>query len=150
MKARTFLGQKITKDYKEEEEENEINIKYKEYGKKIKQISLDLLLKKVVKENFVEENPIQIYSFCQQCFCFIDKEILFNKVFECYNYYKKENVHITQKGKLITFLNILVIELYEYYTKIKFDEPIYNMLNNFYKTLLMEIYDIINQKDKDA
>ena len=103
-----------------------------------------------MKENFVEENPIQIYSFCQQCFCFIDKEILFNKVFECYNYYKKENVHITQKGKLITFLNILVIELYEYYTKIKFDEPIYNMLNNFYKTLLMEIYDIINQKDKDA
>ena len=54
------------------------------------------------------------------------------------------------KGKLITFLNILVIELYEYYTKIKFDEPIYNMLNNFYKNLLMETHDIINQKDKDA
>ena len=29
--------EKITKDYKEEEEENEINIKYKEYGKKIKE-----------------------------------------------------------------------------------------------------------------
>ena len=77
-------------------------------------------------------------------------KIFFNKIFECYNYYKKENIHITQKGKLITFLNILVIELYEYYTKIKFDEPIYNILNNFYKNLLMEIYDIINQKDKDA
>ena len=41
-------------------------------------MSLDLLLKKIIMENFVNENPIKIYSFCQQCFCFIDKDILFN------------------------------------------------------------------------
>ena len=150
IKSRSFMGTKITKDYKEEDEENELNIKYKEYGKKIKAITLDLLLKKITKENFLEENPILIYSFCQQCFCFIDKEILFNKVFECYNYYKNEGVSISQKWELITFLNILVIELYEYYTKVKFDEPIYTILNNIYKTLIMEIYDIINLKDKES
>ena len=149
-KRKSFMGTKIIKDYKEEDEENELNIKYKEYGKKIKAITLDLLLKKIVKENFIEDNPLQIYSFCQQCFCFIDKEILFSKIFECYNYYKNEGVHITQKWELITFLNILVIELYEYYTKIKSDEPISILLNNIYKALLMDIYDIINQKDNNS
>ena len=62
-KRKSFITPKIKKEFIEEDEEKEINIKYKEYGKKIMAMSLDLLLKKIIMENFVNENPIKIYSF---------------------------------------------------------------------------------------
>ena len=113
-------------------------------------MSLDLLLKKITMENFVNENPIKIYSFCQQCFCFIDKDILFNKIFNCYDYYKKKKVGIVQICNLIKFLDILVIEMYEYYTSLlKLNDPILISLNNFYQLLMTEIIEIINKKEKE-
>ena len=149
-KRKSFILHKFTKEFKEEDEEKEINIKYKEYGKKIMAMSLDLLLKKITMENFVNENPIKIYSFCQQCFCFIDKDILFNKIFNCYDYYKKKKVGIVQICNLIKFLDILVIEMYEYYTSLlKLNDPILISLNNFYQLLMTEIIEIINKKEKE-
>jgi len=149
-KRKSFILHKFTKEFKEEEEEKEINIKYKEYGKKIMAMSLDLLLKKITLENFVNENPIKIYSFCQQCFCFIDKDILFNKIFNCYDYYKKKKVGIVQICNLIKFLDILVIEMYEYYTSLlKLNDPILISLDNFYQLLMTEIIEIINKKEKE-
>ena len=149
-KRKSFILHKFTKEFKEEDEEKEINIKYKEYGKKIMAMSLDLLLKKITMENFVNENPIKIYSFCQQCFCFIDKDILFNKIFNCYDYYKKKKVGIIQICNLIKFLDILVIEMYEYYTSLlKLNDPILISLDNFYQLLMTEIIEIINKKEKE-
>ena len=149
-KRKSFILRKFTKEFKEEDEEKEINIKYKEYGNKIMAMSLDLLLKKITLENFVNENPIKIYSFCQQCFCFIDKDILFNKIFNCYDYYKKKNVGIVQICNLIKFLDILVIEMYEYYSSLlKLNDPILISLNNFYQLLLTEIIELINEKEEE-
>jgi len=149
-KRKSFILHKFTKEFKEEDEEKEINIKYKEYGKKIMAMSLDLLLKKITLENFVNENPIKIYSFCQQCFCFIDKDILFNKIFNCYEYYKNKKVGIVQICNLIKFLDILVIEMYEYYTSLlKLNDPILISLDNFYQLLMTEIIKIINKKEKE-
>ena len=149
-KRKSFILGKITKEFKEEDEEKEINIKYKEHGNKIMAMSLDLLLKKITTENFVNENPIKIYSFCQQCFCFIDKDILFNKIFNCYDYYKKKKIGIVQICNLIKFLDILVIEMYEYYTSlIKLNDPILISLDNFYQLLMTEIIELINKKDKE-
>ena len=149
-KRKSFILGKITKEFKEEDEEKEINIKYKEHGNKIMAMSLDLLLKKITTENFVNENPIKTYSFCQQCFCFIDKDILFNKIFNCYDYYKKKKVGIVQICNLIKFLDILVIEMYEYYTSLlKLNDPILISLNNFYQLLMTEIFELINKKEKE-
>ena len=149
-KRKSFILGKITKEFKEEDEEKEINIKYKEHGNKIMAMSLDLLLKKITTENFVNENPIKIYSFCQQCFCFIDKDILFNKIFNCYDYYKKKKVGIVQICNLIKFLDILVIEMYEYYTSLlKLNDPILISLDNFYQLLMTEIFELINKKEKE-
>ena len=90
-KSKAFLlNGKLTAEFTEEDELEGITITYKEQDKKIKSMTFDLLLKKIVTENFIEKNPIQIYSFCQQCFCFIDKEIIFNKIFNCYNFYKEK------------------------------------------------------------
>lgn len=149
-KRKSFILGKITKEFKEEDEEKEINIKYKEHGNKIMAMSLDLLLKKITTENFVNENPIKTYSFCQQCFCFIDKDILFNKIFNCYDYYKKKKVGIVQICNLIKFLDILVIEMYEYYTSLlKLNDPILISLDNFYQLLMTEIFELINKKEKE-
>ena len=150
IKTKSFTSTKLTKEFIEEDEEKEINIKYKEHGSKIVAMSLDLLLKKIISENFVQENPIIIYAFCQQCFCFIDKDILFNKIFNCYEFYKKKKINITQICNLIKFLDILVIEMYEYYYPIlKLDDPILKSLDNFYQLLLTEFIDIIKQKEKE-
>lgn len=150
MKRKSFITKKLTKEFVEEEEEKEINIKYKEHGKKMVAISLDLLLKKIVNENFLEENPIKIYSFCQQCFCFIEKDILFNKIFNCYDYYKNKKITMSSFCKLIKFLNVLVIEMFDYYiTTIKLDDPIVRSLDDFYRLLLAEIIQIINDNEKE-
>ena len=75
-KSKIFLlNSKLTEEYQEEEELDGISIAYKEQNK-IKLITLDLLLKKIVTENFIDKNPIQIFSFCQQCYCFLDKDII--------------------------------------------------------------------------
>ena len=150
MKTKTFTSTKLTKEFTEEDEEKEINIKYKEHGSKIIAMSLDLLLKKITSENFVQENPIIIYAFCQQCFCFIDKDILFNKIFNCYEFYKRKKVNISQIINLIQFLDILVIEMYEYYNSIpKSSNPILITLDNFYQLLLVEIVELMNKKEEE-
>ena len=150
MKRKSFITKKLTKEFVEEEEEKEINIKYKEHGKKMVAISLDLLLKKIVNENFLEENPIKIYSFCQQCFCFIERDILFNKIFNCYDYYKNKKITMSSFCKLIKFLNVLVIEMFDYYiTTIKLEDPIVRSLDDFYRLLLAEIIQIINDNEKE-
>ena len=145
-KSKVFLlNSKLTEEYQEEEELDGISITYKEQNK-IKLITLDLLLKKIVTENFIDKNPIQIYSFCQQCYCFLDKDIMFNKIFNCYNFYKEKKVPLSQIGNLIKFLNILVIEMYEYYTKISLDNPILTLLKNFYNGVICEIIELINNE----
>ena len=147
-KNKSLLLGKLTEDFIDEEESEGISITYKEQNKKVKTISLDLLLKKIVTENFIEQNPIQIYSFCQQCFCFIQKELLFNKIFNCYNFYKEKKAPISQIGNLIKFLNILVIEMYEYYTSISHDDPSLASLKNFYNSLICEIVEIIDNEEE--
>ena len=147
-KNKSLLLGKLTEDFIDEEESEGISITYKEQNKKVKTISLDLLLKKIVTENFIEQNPIQIYSFCQQCFCFIQKELLFNKIFNCYNFYKEKKAPISQIGNLIKFLNILVIEMYEYYTSISHDDPSLTSLKNFYNSLICEIVEIIDNEEE--
>ena len=147
-KSKNFLiSSKLTKEFIEEDEYEGISITYREQDKKkIKSITLDLLLKKIVTENFIEKNPIPIFSFCQQCFCFMDRDLMFNKIFNCYNFYREKKVPITQIGNLIKFINILVIEMYEYYNKISLDDPILILIKDFYKNIINEIIELINNE----
>ena len=145
-KSKTFLiTPKLTQDFDADEDE-EMSIKYREQDKKIKLITLDYLLKKIIFENFIDKNPILIFAFCQQCYCFLDKELLFNKIFNCYNYYKEKKIPITQLGNLIKFLNILVIEMYEYYTRLNIDDPSVALLKNIYNNIFFEICELINNE----
>ena len=126
--------------FNDEDEKKNSNIVYSEpeSKKKIKYISLDLLLKKIVIDDFLEKNQFLIYYFCQQCFCFIDSEILFRKIINCYQYYRSKGVPAFYLSNIITFFNILVIEMYDYYKEIKQDDASLYYINNFYEIIIEE------------
>ena len=133
-------NEEISNDFLEEEEQEGINIIYKDSEhKQIKLLSLNLLLKKIVIENFIEDNPLIIYYFCQQCFCFIDKQILFLKIISCYNYYHNKGIEFNQLSSIVNFFNILVIEMLDYYNESKEDDPILTTINNFYENIKSDL-----------
>ena len=126
------------------------NIRYK--NKKLKAISFDILLKQITSTDFLEkeENIEFIYGLSQQCFCFVKKEHLFQKILNCYNYYKKLNTPLFHLKKLINFLDLLIIGMYEYYSNIKINNEKYvQKLKNFYRNLESELLKITESKKEN-
>ena len=139
----------MTPYYKEEEGEIEgINILYKQPENKIQYILTDLLLKKIIFENFINNNVLLIYHFCKQCFCFVNKDIFFKKIFHCYNYYKSKKTSLNYLKNLIQFINILVIEMFEYYQKIDYNEGHISLIRKFYFQLISDL--ISNFKEDES
>ena len=110
------IEKEITSDYNEENEHKNKNIIfYKNTINKIKCLSFNLLLKKIIFEDFLRKHASEIYHFCQQCFCFVNADIFFGKILNCYKYYRKKNVSYEKLANLIEFFNILIIEMFGYY-----------------------------------
>ena len=122
-------------------------IRYK--NKKLKAISFNFLLKQITSTDFIEkEGNIEfIYSFAQQCFCFVKKENLFQKIFNCYTYYKKLNTPFIHMKKLIYFLNLLILEMYDYHHNLKFS--IDKNIKNFYKNLETELKKVSTKNNNN-
>ena len=136
--------------FKEIEEELEgVNIEYKDKTKNIiDNISIDLLLKKIIFENFLEKNTLLIYHFCQQCFCFVTKDILFKKLFDCYKIYKEKKIPLDKIKNLIEFINILVVEINEYYEKVNLKEMQVLLIKKFYNELISDLIDNFQEGEK--
>ena len=136
--------------FKEIEEELEgVNIEYKDKTKNvIDNISIDLLLKKIIFENFLEKNTLLIYHFCQQCFCFVTKDILFKKLFDCYKIYKDKKIPLDKIKNLIEFINILVIEMNEYYEKVNLKDMQILLIKKFYNELIRDLIDNFQEEEK--
>ena len=122
-------------------------IRYK--NKKLKAISFNFLLKQITSTDFIEKdgNIEFIYSFAQQCFCFVKKENLFQKIFNCYTHYKKLNTPFIHMKKLIYFLNLLILEMYDYHHNLKFS--IDKNIKNFYKNLEIELKKISTKNNNN-
>ena len=133
--------------YRDKEEEMEkVNIEYKDKNKTIlNYISVDLLLKKIIFQNFIDKNTLLIYHFCQQCFCFVSKDIFFKKLFDCYHFYKNKKIPFDVLKNLIEFINILVVEMFEYYDIINYKEMCINHIKEFYKELIIDIISNISE-----
>ena len=126
--------------YREEKEEKDtFNIVYKMPENKLISISPNILLKKIIFEDFMNSNALLIYHFCQQCFSFIKKEIFFNKIFNCYKFYRDKKITIDKLQNLIDFINILIIEMFEYYQTIDFNETHFNLIKKFYNELIVDL-----------
>ena len=136
--------------FKEIEEELEgVNIEYKDKTKNIiDNISIDLLLKKIIFENFLEKNNLLIYHFCQQCFCFVTKDILFKKLFDCYKIYKEKKIPLDKIKNLIEFINILVVEMNEYYEKVNLKDMQILLIKKFFSELISDLIDNFEEGEK--
>ena len=141
LRSRSFYKEKeMTYSYYEENERKNNNIKYNNTTNQIENISSNLLLKKIIFEDFLKQHPNNILHFCQQCFCFIKTDIFLEKILNCYLYYRKKKTPIEKLMNLIDFLNALIIEMIEYYKFIpKEDLPI---IKNIYNTIISDL--IIN------
>ena len=132
------------KEIEKEEEKNNI-----EYNNKNNLISIfpDLLLQKIIFDDFMSKNSLILYHFCQQCFCFLNKEIFFKKIFYCYKKYKNKGIPLDNLQNLIDFINILIIEMFKYYEKMNYNEMQINLIKKFYKELITDY--IINIKEEE-
>jgi len=108
-------------------------------GKELKKININLLLKKIITTDFMEKYVKYIYYFSQQCFCFIKKEILFQKIINCYKYYKELTLPFNQLVRLIQFLDLLIVEMYEYFTSVPSDDKGVQEIKKFFHYLEDEI-----------
>ena len=134
--------------YKEIEKDNEkIYIEYNEKNE-LNNISADLLLKKIIFDDFLQKKALLIYHFCQQCFCFLDKEIFFKKLFHCYKTYKSKNIPLDKLKNLIEFINILVIEMFIYYNKINHNEMQIAFIKKNYNELISDLISNFKYEEK--
>ena len=134
------LLREMTPFYKDDVEVEGNSIIYKMPEKTVTYIYIDILLKKIIFEDFIKNNVLLIYHFCQQCFCFVNREIFFRKLFHCYKHYKK-TISLEELKNLIDFINILIIEMFEYYQKIDLNEVYIGHIKNFYNELFSDLLE---------
>ena len=132
----------MTNKYYEENEKNGKNIFKDNFSGEIQKISINLLLQKIIFEDFLKRKTDMINHFCQQCFCFIKVNIFFEKIINCYKYYRKKNIKIEKLMNLIDFFNALVIEMIEYYKVISKNDL--KIVNKVYNTILSDLMKNIN------
>ena len=119
--------------------ENNENIQKNEF-------TFEEFLNKIINDNYIYENVTLIHHFCQQCFCFIKVETLFDQIFYCYKSLKKNDLEI-QLNKLIEFSNVLVIEMIRYYKDENTIDVFISMAKEFYCKLISDL--IINLIEND-
>ena len=126
-----------------DEEEDEHTIVYKLPEKKLTFILADIFLKKIIFDDFIKNNILLTYHFCQQCFSFVNKEIFFRKIFHCYKYYK-DNIPKEKLRNLIDFVNLLIIEMFDYCQKINLHDAHVVHIKKFYNELITDFTKIEN------
>ena len=128
-----------------DQDETENTIKYK--NKELKMITLDLMLKNIIINDFLEKNINYLYFFSQQCFCFIPLETLLHKIINCYDYFIKLNTPFTNLKKIIYFLNQIIVEMYEYFHIVPFKQI--EAIKEFYINLEDDLRKKIGLSNKE-
>ena len=113
------------------------------------EFTFEEFLNKIINDDkYIIDNIKLIYHFCQQCFCFLKVETLFEQIFYCYKNLKKDNSEV-KLNKLIEFTNVLVIEMMNYYK----DENVLNkfilIAKDFYNKLLSDLLSNLGNKNED-
>ena len=128
-----------------DEHESDTTVKYK--NKDLKMITIDLFLKNIISTDFLDKYINYVYYFSQQCFCFIPKETLFQKIINCYTYFKKLNSPFIHLKKIIYFLDLIIIEMYEYYHSVP--SKSLSQIKKFYRNLEEDLKKKLGISNKD-
>ena len=140
-----ILYKEMNQTFIDREESATKNIIYQPLQKtKIKLIDVNLLLKKIVENDFNKKNHEILYAFIRQSFSFLKKDIFIKKIINCYKHYSKINTPLNKIENLIYFLNVYIIEMYLYYKSIPKDDKLINLLISFYNELISEVIKSIN------
>ena len=118
--------------------------------KVLTQMSFNLFLKKIVVGNFFNDYFEYSINFIDQCFYFMKRDIVFKKIINCYKYYTDLKVPFNQRKNLVHFMNILVIKMYECFTKIESNEDILSIIKTFYNNLINELKPIVDKSKKPS
>ena len=135
-KSKTVIIRVISQYYKPSEECEKETIIHNNKNNNIKFIDANLLLKKIIEENFMEKNSLILDALLQQCFAFIKKEVLAKKIINCFKYYKKSKITFNKIQNLIFFLNAYIIRMVEYYNGLPRNDNCLITLKNFYYELI--------------
>ena len=140
------------KNLTEEKKDND-NIKIDENIQK-NNMKFDDFLNKLINDNYFNDNISLIYHFCQQCFCFLDVETIFNQILDTYENIRKNIIDNSDEklNNLIEFTNALFVEMIYYYYG---DNIIYDYILipiNFYYKLIPDLIinlNITNKKEEN-
>ena len=133
----------------EEKNEEELKIDENTYKNEMK---FEDFLNKIITDNYFNDNKKLIYHFCQQCFCFLKIDTIFNQISNTYENIRKNNIESLDEklNKLIEFTNVLVIEMLYYYIG---ENIIYDNIlipTNFYYKLISDlIINLTNKEDEN-
>ena len=105
----------ISSFYTDEKEVEGENFCYVEGTKRLKFLSINLFLKKIIFEDFYDKNEFLVDSFFTQFTAFLKPEVLINKMISCFTYYVSDSSKLpkTKLNNLIDFSNRIILELYE-------------------------------------
>ena len=147
LKSKTVVIRVMSQYYKNAEECEKENIVHNK-NNNTKYIEANLLLKKIVEENFMEKNILILDAFLQQCFSFIKKDVFAKKIINCFKYYKKNKATFNKIQNLIIFLNAFIIKMIEYYNGLPKTDSCLITLKKFYYELIKDtIFNLdINNK----
>ena len=113
------------------------------------EFTFEEFLNKIINDNYIKDNVKLIYHFCQQCFCFIKVETLFEQILNCYEGLQKDNSD-GKLNKLIEFTDVLVIEMIDYYEgESSIDKYILIAKGFYYKLLSDLILNLGNNSNKN-
>jgi hypothetical protein len=113
------------------------------------EFTFEEFLNKIINEdNYIVDNVKLIYHFCQQCFCFIKVETLFEQILNCYEGLQKDNSD-EKLNKLIEFTHVLVIEMIYYYKGENSIDKYILIAKGFYYKLLSDLILNLDSNNND-
>ena len=111
------------------------------------EFTFEEFLNKIINDNYIKDNAKLIYHFCQQCFCFIKVEALFEQILKCYEGLQKDN--LDKLDKLIEFTDVLVIEMNYYYEGENSIDKYFLIAKGFYNKLLSDLILNLGNNNED-
>ena len=100
-------------EYVDEEEISGKNIVIKEQTNSIQWLSIDLFIKKIVLDNFIDAHPELVNAFCSQFYAFYKTEFVITKVSTAFYFFRRRNTPSEQLKNLVTFSNKIILELHK-------------------------------------
>ena len=146
-KSKTMVNKKkieIKEEYEEiDKKEDELYFKKNNKTKAFEYIELNLFLKNIIFNSFMATKKLIIYHFCQQCFCFIDRKLLFKKLLNCFLFYKGKKTSFSNIKHFIDFVYFVTLEMVEYYNLKDLKDKEFDFVKNFYLEIINYIISLI-------